>query len=72
MSRRSSSDPADGWPSSPHSSITPQGEFEQIDKFLAGLSRQRGWRKGMARAGAAIVLILILGGIVFGVAHLFR
>ena len=71
MSRRSSSDPMGGWPSSQHSSITPQGEFEQMDKFLFGLSRQHGWRKGVARAGAAVVLILILSGIAVGIAHLF-
>jgi hypothetical protein len=71
MSRRSSSDPRGGWPSSQHSSITPQGEFEQADKFLSGLSRQQGWRKSVARAGAVIVLILILGGIAVGIAHLF-
>ena len=63
-------DPLAGWPGGRHSSITPRGEAEQADKFLAGLSRQQGWRKVAARVAAAAALIIILGGIVVGVVRL--
>jgi len=57
-----------GWPAGQHGPVTPRGEAEQLDKFLAGLSRQKGWR----RVAAAAVLLVMLAAIVAGLTRLIR
>ena len=66
-----SHDPLAGLPTGQHDPVTPQGESEQMDKLMAGLGRQRGWRGGMARLIAALALLFVIGALVAGAIHAF-
>ena len=68
--RHGGSDPLAGWPTGRYSPITPAGEYEQLDKLLSGMPRQKGWRRVAASLAAVVVLLIIAAVIIAGVIHL--
>ncbi len=68
--QRRHDDSSAGWPVGQHSPNTPRGEAEQFDKFLFGLSRQKGWRRVAAWVASAIALLAILALIVVEIIHI--
>jgi len=65
-------DPSAGWPVGQSNPVTPQGEAEQLDKFMFGLSRQKGWRRVAAWVAAAAALLAVLALIVAEIIRLVR
>jgi predicted pyridoxine 5'-phosphate oxidase superfamily flavin-nucleotide-binding protein len=49
--------------------ITPAGEADQLDKLLAGLPQQRGWRRTAARLLAGAVLLALAALIAVLIIH---
>jgi hypothetical protein len=55
-----------------HDPGTPAGAAEQLDRFLARLSRLRGGRRMIAQVAALLVLLLILLALAGGAIRMFR
>ncbi|MBO0834046.1 MAG: hypothetical protein J2P28_00835 [Actinobacteria bacterium] len=49
--------------------FTPHGVAERLDRLFWSLSRQRGWRRGVARASALLALLIIAGLVVTEIVH---
>lgn len=55
-----------GFPDFENSQWTVEGEIERFGAFAAGVSRSAGWRRGLARAMALLLLALLICGALVG------